>query len=44
MESLVLSPTSANQDLISTLIAVSVSLRNAAFNESLWNYPVSTRR
>ena len=36
MESLVLSPKSANQDLI----IVSASLRNGIFNESVWNYLV----
>ena len=38
MESLVLSPKSANQDLL----IVSDSPRNGIFNESVWNYLVGT--
>lgn len=37
MESLVLGPTSANQDLILNLIAVS-AFQNVTFNLSTWNY------
>lgn len=44
MESLVLSPTSANQNLISILIAVAASARNMTFNQSICNYLISTRR
>lgn len=40
MESLVLSPTPANQDLLSNLILASP--RNATFNQSVWSYQVST--
>lgn len=39
MESLVLGPTSANQDLILNLIAVS-AFQNVTFNLSPWNYLV----
>ena len=42
MESLVLSPASANQDLIPNLIAVSASPRNVTSNQSIWNYSVCT--
>ena len=38
MESLALSPTSANQDLT----AVLVSPKNVLFNQSVWNHLVST--
>lgn len=44
MESLVLSPMSANWDLILNLILVSAFLRNVAFNQSTWNYLASTRK
>ena len=44
MESLVLSPTTANQDLVPNLIAVSASSRNVTFNQSIWIYLVSTRK
>lgn len=37
MESLLLSPTSANQDLIANLIAVEASPRNVTFNRSIGN-------
>lgn len=43
MKSLVLSPMSANQDLISDLIAVSVSDRNLTVNNLAWNYLDKTR-
>lgn len=42
MESLVLRPTSTNQDLITNLIAVSTSCRAVTFNLSTWNDLVST--
>lgn len=44
MESLVLSPTSANKDLIPNLTAVSASPRNVTLNQSIWNYLVSTSK
>lgn len=40
MELVVLSPTSANQDLIPNLIAASASPKNVTFNQSIWNYLV----
>lgn len=43
MQSLVLSPPSANQDLITNLIAVSAAPRNTNLNQSIWNYMVSTK-
>ena len=42
MESLVLSPTSAKQGLISNLSVVSASPRNVTFNQLIWNYVIST--
>ena len=41
MELLVLSPMSANQDIILNLIATLTSPRNGTFNQSIWNYLVS---
>lgn len=43
MASLVLSPKPTNQDFISNLIAVLACLRNVIFNQSKWNFLVSTR-
>ena len=42
MESLVLSPSSANPDFIPHLTAESASPRNVTFNQSVLNYLVST--
>lgn len=39
MESLVLSPTPANQRLILNLTSVSASPRNGILNQSVWNFP-----
>ena len=41
MELLVLSPMSANQDIILNIIAILTSRRNVTFNQSIWNYLVS---
>lgn len=41
MESLVQSPTSANQDFIHNLIIVSTSPRNINLKQSIWNFLVS---
>ena len=41
MELLMLSPMSANQDVIFNLIATLTSPRNMTFNQSIWNYLVS---
>lgn len=43
MESLVLSSTSANQNLIPDLTIVSASPRNVMFNQSIWNFMLNTR-
>lgn len=42
MESLMLSPMSVNQDLISNLSVVKASARNVNFNQSIWIYVIST--
>lgn len=42
MESLVLSPMSANQDLIANLTAVPAFPRNVTINQTIWNYLVDT--
>lgn len=41
MESIVLSPKSANQDLKLNLIAVSAAPRNVTFSQLVWKYLVS---
>jgi len=41
MESLVLSPTSTNHDLLSNLIVISASPRNVIFNQIIRNYLIS---
>ena len=43
MESFLLSPTSANQDLTPNLTAISTSPRNGSFNQTILNFPVCTR-
>ena len=42
MESFMLTPTPANQDLILNLTTVSASPHNITCNQSIWNYLVST--
>lgn len=42
MESVILSPTSPNEDLIPNLVSVSASPRNEILNQSIWNYLAST--
>ena len=42
MESFMLTPTPANQDLILNLTTVSTSPHNRTCNQSIWNYLVST--
>ena len=42
MESFILTPTPANQDLILNLTTVSASPHNITCNQSIWNYLVST--
>lgn len=42
MESLGLSPTSANEDLVPNLMVVSASPRCDTFAQLIWNYLVST--
>lgn len=44
MQTLMLSPTRGNQDSIPNLNAVSAHVKNVTFNQSTWNYPVSTSK